>query len=131
MSNKIGTKIPIALFSELVLNKLTAARRNPRKYDPLSPINNFAGKKLYLRKPKLQPEIEAAIIGSINWPFWKEIIVSPNPANPVTPAANPSNPSNQFIAFVIPTSQITVILELKILILEKVIRKIYHLSNLL
>lgn len=80
------------------------ANENPKKLDPVSPINVLAGLKLNGKNPTIEPA--SAVINNIaikGEAFKVNIINSEKHEIRVIPEDNPSNPSIKFIAFVIPT----------------------------
>ena len=84
---------------------------NPKKFEPVSPINVFAGEKLNGKNPTSAPlnavTITVAIIGES---FIKNIINNDIHDINDIPDDNPSSPSIKFIAFVTPTIHIIVII---------------------
>ena len=85
------------------------ARENPIKFEPVSPINVFAGLKLNGKKPTIAPA--NAVIKTIaikGEPLSAKTISNDKHEIKVTPEDNPSSPSIKFIALVIPTIQHTV-----------------------
>ena len=83
------------------------AKENPKKFDPVSPMNVFAGLKLNGKNPTIEPA--NAVINNIaingDDGFKINIIIREKQEIKVIPDDNPSNPSIKFIAFVIPTIQ--------------------------
>ena len=84
---------------------------NPKKFDPVSPINVFAGAKLNGKNPTKAPA--SAVISSIatiGESFNTNMINSEIADITDIPEDKPSNPSIKLIAFVTPTIQITVMI---------------------
>ena len=85
------------------------AKLYPKKFDPVSPINVFAGLKLNGKNPVNAPANAVirsiAIIGAS---LSENIINKDKQDIKEIPDDNPSNPSIKLIAFVIPTIQATV-----------------------
>ena len=81
----------------------------PKKFEPASPINVFAGEKLYGKNPVNAP-ISAVIIiiAIIGDSFNANIINNEIHDINVIPDDKPSKPSVKLIAFVTPTIQIIV-----------------------
>jgi len=80
------------------------ARRNPRNILPVSPINIWAGLKLYLRNPKQLPARAADKEAIKNCPFIAERIRKKEEAMPAIPTDKPSILSRRLKALVIPTT---------------------------
>jgi hypothetical protein len=85
-------------------------KENPKKFDPVSPINVFAGVKLNGKNPTKAPAKAVTNTIEINGEPFKTNITN-NEIADITeiPDDKPSNPSIRFIAFVTPTIQTTVI----------------------
>ena len=82
------------------------AKQYPKKLEPVSPINVFAGLKLNGKNPVKLPANAVIKIIAINGESFKEnIIIKERHAIKVIPEDNPSSPSIRFIALVIPTIQ--------------------------
>lgn len=83
------------------------AKENPKKFEPVSPINVLAGLKLNGKKPIKEPA--RAVISNIaingDDGFNINIINNEKQEINVIPDDNPSRPSIKFMAFVIPTIQ--------------------------
>lgn len=82
------------------------AKENPIKFEPVSPINVFAGLKLKGKNPTIAPA--NAVISTIDIkgePFKAKTIRSDKHDISVTPDDNPSSPSIKLIALVIPIIQ--------------------------
>ena len=77
----------------------------PKKSDPVSPINIFAGCRLKKRKPSDAPIIDDAISDTsvLN---AAEIYIRDTPIPKATEEARPSIPSVKLAAFTMPTSKI-------------------------
>ena len=76
----------------------------PKKFEPVSPINVFAGAKLNGKNPTNAPASAVInIIGTIAEPFNKNIINNDIADITDIPDDNPSKPSIKFIEFVTPT----------------------------
>ena len=87
------------------------ASENPKKFEPVSPINVLAGLKLYGKNPEIAPP--NAVISTIaitGEPFNVNIISNDIQEIKLIPEDNPSSPSIKLIAFVTPTIQQTVII---------------------
>ena len=83
---------------------------NPKKFEPVSPINVFAGAKLNGKNPTNAPARDAINnIEIIGEPFNKNIINSDIAEITDIPDDKPSKPSIKLIAFVIPTTHKIVI----------------------
>ena len=81
----------------------------PKKLEPVSPKNVFAGLKLYGKNPNIAPD--KAVTNKIEIrgePFKAKIISKETQEIRETPLDKPSNPSIKLIAFVIPTIQMMV-----------------------
>ena len=93
------------MFLQLRKIEITA-KQNPKKLDPTSPINVFAGLKLNGKNPTIEPPnaviSKTAIKGDL---FNVKIINKEIHEINVIPEDNPSRPSIKLIAFVIPTIQ--------------------------
>ena len=82
------------------------AKLNPRKFEPTSPTNVFAGLKLNGKKPTIPPaNAVIKIIENIVEPFVANIINNDIQEIREIPEDNPSRPSIKLIALVIPTIQ--------------------------
>ena len=94
----------------LLLRKIEiTARENPRKLEPVSPINVFAGLKLYGKNPIIAPANAVIKIIAISGDSFNENIINKDKHDiNDTPEDNPSKPSIKLIAFVIPTIHPTV-----------------------
>lgn len=81
------------------------AKENPKKFEPVSPINVLAGLKLNGKNPTIEPA--NAVINNIaisgDDGFKINIINKEKQEISVIPDDNPSKPSIKFMAFVIPT----------------------------
>ena len=91
------------------LSNTELERKNPTNIDPQSPIKIDAGLELKTRKPSNAPTNTAYESVSFTLPFIAKFIASEIAAIAEIPAASPSMLSSRFIAFVIPTTQKTVI----------------------
>ena len=91
----------------LLLRKIEiTASENPKKLEPVSPINVFAGLKLYGKNPTIAPDKAVIKIIDINGDLFKEKIINKDKHEiKETPEDSPSSPSIKLIAFVIPTIQ--------------------------
>ena len=87
----------------------TIANINPKKFEPVSPINVFAGEKLYGKNPTNAPDIAVTITVAIIGESFNTNIIN-NDIHDINdiPDDNPSNPSIKLIAFVTPTIHIIV-----------------------
>ena len=84
-------------------------KENPRKFDPVSPINVFAGEKLNGKNPTSAPA--SAVIKTIDTsgePFKTNITNNDTADMTEIPAANPSKPSIRLMQFIIDTINIIV-----------------------
>ena len=81
------------------------AKINPKNSAPVSPINIFAGLKLYGKNPNPAPATAAVKMATL-----RLSLIKVNASNAIedieeTPTAKPSNPSSKFTALHIPTIQ--------------------------
>ena len=77
------------------------ANENPKKFEPVSPINVFAGVKLNGKNPTNAPANAVINTMDINDEPFNTNITSSDIADIIDiPDDNPSNPSIKFIAFV-------------------------------
>ena len=87
------------------------AKLNPKKFEPVSPTNVFAGLKLNGKNPNIAPaNAVIKIIANNGELFIVNINIKDTHDTKDIPDDNPSNPSIKFIAFVTPTIQHTVII---------------------
>ena len=87
------------------------AKLKPRKLEPVSPINVFAGLKLNGKNPKIAPaNAVVKIIANNGEPLSANIIINETHDTRDIPEDNPSSPSIKFIALVTPIIQHTVII---------------------
>ena len=99
-----GAIITIAVYVFATPNIDIIESEYPKKFEPVSPINVFAGLKLNGIKPiKAPAKAVINIIAIIGEPFNAKIINNDIQAITEIPEDKPSNPSIRFIAFVIPT----------------------------
>lgn len=96
-------KVKACVFVNLSFSPIIA-RRNPRNILPVSPINIWAGLKLYLRNPKQLPARAADKEAIKNCPFIAERIKKKEAAMPAIPTDKPSILSKRLKALVIPTT---------------------------
>ena len=104
-----GNTITAAVYVLATPKIETTASINPKKFEPVSPINVFAGEKLNGKNPTNAPLIAVTIIVAIiGEPFIRNI--TNNDIHDINdiPDDIPSNPSIRFIAFVTPTIHTTV-----------------------
>ena len=96
----------------------------PRKLEPVSPRNVFAGEKLNGKNPNIAPpRAVTKIIEIIGESFNAKIINREIQEISEIPLERPSNPSIKLIALVIPTIHITVIVIETISSVIRVLRK--------
>lgn len=85
------------------------ASEKPIKFEPVSPINVFAGLKLNGRNPTILPANAVINTIAINGESFKANTISNDKQEiSVTPEDRPSSPSIRLMAFVIPIIQQTV-----------------------
>ena len=106
-----GNTITAAVYVFATPNIDIMDKEYPKKFDPVSPINVFAGAKLNGKNPTNAPA-NAVInkIATIGESFNTKIINSEIADITEIPEDNPSNPSIKLMAFVTPTIQITVMI---------------------
>ena len=98
-----GNTITAAVYVFAIPNIDIIDNENPKKFDPVSPINVFAGAKLNGKNPTNAPA--NAVINTIDIngePFNTNIINNDTADITDIPDDNPSNPSIKLIAFVTP-----------------------------
>lgn len=99
-----GATMTIAVYVLATPSMDITASEYPKKLEPVSPINVFAGLKLNGRNPINAPaSAVTAIIAIIGELFKEKIIKSDIHEITPIPEDNPSKPSIRLIAFVIPT----------------------------
>ena len=121
----IGNTTTSAVYVFATPNIEITANEYPRKFDPVSPINVFAGFKLYGKNPTNAPISDVIkIIETTGDPLNANTISIETHEIIDIPDDNPSNPSIKLIAFVIPTIQPIVT------IVETVCKKFVESPNL-
>ena len=104
-----GNTITAAVYVLATPSIDTTANINPKKFDPVSPINVLAGEKLNGKNPTNAPA--SAVISTIDIndePFNTNIINNDIADITDIPDDKPSNPSIKFIEFITPTIHIIV-----------------------
>ena len=106
-----GNTITAAVYVLATPKIDTIASINPKKFDPTSPINVFAGEKLNGKNPTIAPAIAVTITVAIIGESFNTNIIN-NDIHEISemPEDSPSNPSIKLIAFVTPTIHKTVII---------------------